>query len=364
MGEKKRRLRVFKKKVEFDLIIDFVKSYQHSLRALLATIPKDQSDTSRSEIATIGRSDIWPCKDGVVVLIYNSMSNEIEVLVKELLNKSVDEFLSEGKTSAYYDENGNPCKAKALLKVGNASKTIIHLAGNILKTGDKIFKTKYQRAIIIGWDAKLEKPDVLALNDFKSAYTLRNLAGAEITAATSDSDKKQLSRENANKLILEFKELLDKASKEEELQVFIKENPKLLYPDYIKFYPKFKLGEDYVTDYVFLVQSISGPEYVFVEIESPTKAIFTKAGQFTAELTQVKDQILDWERWIEKNHAYVKEKLSGLYKPQFHIVMGRDNLLSAVHREKLRTEYSGTSRRFSTYDDLASRFIRITEQLL
>lgn len=108
----------------------------------------------------------------------------------------------------------------------------------------------------------------------------------------------------------------------------------------------------------------NGPEYIFVEIERADKDIFVKSGQFSASFTQAKDQLLDWDNWLTKNHAYVSGKLPNLYKPQFHLVIGRDTDLTKDQKEKIQSEFSATSRRFSTYDDLSNRFRAIVDRLL
>jgi hypothetical protein len=119
-----------------------------------------------------------------------------------------------------------------------------------------------------------------------------------------------------------------------------------------------------VTDFVFVVQSLSRPDHFFMEIERPNREIFTKGGQFTADFTQAKDQLLAWDGWITRNHAYLRDKLPGLHKPVFHLVMGRSATLTDDLRQKLQAEFSGGARRFSTYDDLARRFKAITDRLL
>jgi ppGpp synthetase/RelA/SpoT-type nucleotidyltranferase len=152
--------------------------------------------------------------------------------------------------------------------------------------------------------------------------------------------------------------------REEQLQQYLREHPELLYPDHAVCLPKMKLGDDFVTDFVFRVHGVDGPEYVFVEIERPSKPVFVAGGYFSAEFTQAKNQLLDWERWIDRNSAYLREKLPDLYRPQFHLVMGRSSDLTTEHREKLRNEFIGTQRRFSTYDDLLDRFLTIAVRIV
>ena len=125
---------------------------------------------------------------------------------------------------------------------------------------------------------------------------------------------------------------------EEDIHIFLKNHPEFLYPDYIKCFPKFNLGEDYVTDYVLLVQGAKGTEYVFIEIKRPEKELFTKAGQFSADFIQAEDQLLNWDNWLTKNHAYISRKLDNFYKPQFHLIIDR-SIERREHEKSSSTHY-------------------------
>lgn len=157
----------------------------------------------------------------------------------------------------------------------------------------------------------------------------------------------------------EFERLLNTARREGTLQSFLKAHPELAYPDHIRCYPQFALGSEYVADFVFLVQGLQGQQYVFVEIQKATKKLFTKRGQFTAQFTQAADQLLNWERWIRRNHAYMRERIPDLKNPLFHLIIGRGHALTAEQREKLQDATAGTNKVYSTYDDLLLRFRQI-----
>ena len=138
----------------------------------------------------------------------------------------------------------------------------------------------------MGWKAieaigthDVYSPTKAATDSVRSAFTSINLG----------------SKNNAHALLKEFEVLLNEAAKEENLQIFLKEHPELLYPAQVKCFPKLRLGDDYITDYVLSVQASHGSQYVFVEIERADKKIFTTSGQFTAEFTQAKGQLLDWK---------------------------------------------------------------------
>src|ERR1044071_534132 len=188
----------------------------------------------------------------------------------------------------------------------------------------------------------------------------RNLSGglrqeSSVTAAEV--------HDRARSLKAVFMQLLEDASLEEELQSFLKIHPEFLYPEYVASHPKMKLGDDWVTDFVLRVNGTDGAEYVFIEIERPNKPVFVSNGQFSAEFTQAKDQLLNWERWVERNVAYLREKLPDLYRPQFHLIMSRSASITPELRDKLKSEFVGTPSRFSTYDDLLVRFETIESRV-
>lgn len=361
MGQRKTRLNSFGDKT--NKIVEYIKLYQHSLRAIARALSDKLRDPSKSSIATIGKSEIWPCTDGAVVLIYESESQDIEIDVKDPIGKNVTGFLRTGSACAFYTKNSIKANQRFSISIDDASKVIIHFGDNTIKSKQGVLKTKYKRGSIIGWEAELENPDKAAFEDFQFAYTTRNVGGEESTTLPIQ-EKVNLTRTKADELINLFNKLLETSAEEEDIQDFIKKHPEFLYPDYIECYPKFKLGEDYITDYVLLVQSPQGLEYVFVEIERPDKDIFVKAGQFSSEFTQAKDQLLDWDNWLTKNHAYISRKLPGFYKPQFHLIIGRDTNMAVEQKEKIQSEFIGTARRFSTYDDLVIRFKKIVDRLL
>lgn len=194
----------------------------------------------------------------------------------------------------------------------------------------------------------------VVLKDTERLYVAHNL--------TPRVDRRRLLA-RADALADEFRSLLADVKKEEEIQTFLSEHPEFIYPDFIECQPRFRLGDDFVTDYVFRVQGQDGEGYVFVEIERVSKRIFTAGKQFTADFTQAKNQLLEWEAWVRRNHSYVEQKLPSLYQPNYHLIMGRNSELNGRERQKLATEFKGTSRIFSTYDDLLERYKTIVRKL-
>jgi hypothetical protein len=110
-----------------------------------------------------------------------------------------------------------------------------------------------------------------------------------------------LSREH----IKSFKMRLRTATKEEQIQSFLKGNPLLLVQHLSRWHgrwaiPKVKLGK-HVTDFLIASKSSIGFEWQAIELESPKAKMFTKAGNPTSSLTHAIRQIQDWRNWIERN---------------------------------------------------------------
>ncbi|RLA43302.1 MAG: hypothetical protein DRR42_21955 [Gammaproteobacteria bacterium] len=362
MGAKKNRIDSFARG-KLKPFEKYITAYMYSLRALLGSIDEELYDVKLPDLLAIGKAELWPCSNGVVVLITKNVNNEVSLNVNHPLSKTVNNFLASGKTFELFDENGIQAEYQSSISLEDTLNSIIHFGGLELKANGKIYRPKFDNGSIFGWDAKIPAPDEEALRDFRSSFIPRNIVGNKVNELPQ-IEKEALTKSRSNELLEEFYELLQSAKKEEKIQVFLANHPEFLYPDFIKCYPKFKLGEDYVTDYVLLVQGQNGPEYIFVEIERVDKKIFTNSGQFSASFTQAKDQLLDWDNWLTKNHAYVSSKLPNLFKPQFHLVVGRDMSLNQEQKEKITSEFTSTNRRFSTYDDLAIRFETLVARLL
>lgn len=71
-----------------------------------------------------------------------------------------------------------------------------------------------------------------------------------------------------------------------------------------------ELGADYRVDFVVCHDFLSyGFEYEFIEIESPTDAVYTRKGSPSARLIEAYSQIQKWRLWIEANRAEAKRIL-------------------------------------------------------
>ncbi len=153
-----------------------------------------------------------------------------------------------------------------------------------------------------------------------------------------------------------FEALLDSAEREEELQLFLKDNPLILHPTAEQI-PKKKLGEDFVTDFVLVMPSDQGPSYTLVEIERVSHNILTKDNSLSAQANHAIKQTLDWDVWLESNKSYLQTKLPGFETPNYLVIIGRSNELDETAKKYLRSYNRGwKNTELLTYDDVLVRF--------
>lgn len=110
-------------------------------------------------------------------------------------------------------------------------------------------------------------------------------------------------------------------SREEDSQRYLADHPEILLATlgrsayYNCLIPKFKFGNEYVSDFVFIEQGsfTADSPWIFIyliELEPPTSAPFTKAGVYAKRLNGAIAQVTDWMGWIRSNDAYFRNSLS------------------------------------------------------
>ena len=303
-------------------VIGYIQAYEYALNAAVAVLSAEAANTKQSGILSVGRTQVWPCSDGVLVAITGNKDRKISVEVNEPVSITMARLFEGSRFSTMYHPSGWPTRFHIRVGgEGGMEKGIFEISGArvVGEPGDiELMRAGFDKVLLIGWQAPLtQPPDEKAVGNIRFA-----LAGVNLSASPDTSGS--LQSLGVTELVGKFKSLLEGDNREEELQKFLSQNPAFLYPDMLECFPKFKLGDDFVTDYVFKIQGAHGLEYVFVEIERSQKPIFVDKGHFSADFTQAKSQLLSWEGWIEKNHSYVSQKLPGLFKPRFHLVMGRE----------------------------------------
>lgn len=101
-------------------------------------------------------------------------------------------------------------------------------------------------------------------------------------------------------------------------------------------YSKIKLGNEYEMDFAGFDKSSVGPEWYLIEIESPTRKLFTKAGRPSAKLTHTIQQVSDWRDWVQENLPSARKLMPYIDHPLGYIFMGRRNDLDQQGQTLLR----------------------------
>jgi hypothetical protein len=155
------------------------------------------------------------------------------------------------------------------------------------------------------------------------------------------------------RLIDEFKDLINTNEAEKEYQRFLEQHPVFLDPLAAEIYPQASLGLEYVTDFVLRRHD---DRYTVVEIEKPQDRIFTLSNDFTSQFSHAIGQVLDFQGWIADNVAYAQRRLPFIENPRGLLVMGRWSNLTDLQKAKLR-RWSTNSRHLDivTYDELLTR---------
>jgi antiviral defense system Shedu protein SduA len=206
------------------------------------------------------------------------------------------------------------------------------------------------------WDENLAA--LWAERDLLAAVARRNLRAEQFR----NIDPNAQARKQKTQLLAAFANLLD--GPEEPLHQFIKESPQLISPTYARVWSKLRLGAR-TTD--FVLREPNG-DYVLVELENPSFALFRKDGQQSAELTHAIDQVTDWKRYLEDNLSYAQRELGleGIsVSPRCLVVIGRSNSLSEENRRKIVAMENDRPRlKIVTYDDLQANAHAAFQNLL
>ncbi len=152
----------------------------------------------------------------------------------------------------------------------------------------------------------------------------------------------------------EFEGLLDKPGvHEEEIKQFLKsEASRFIFGlDTLRLHTEHELGAEFQADFVL---EYPDARYVMVEIENPNRRLYTKQGQPAADLAHARQQVEDWQQWVEENNAYAQKRLPRCLSPEGLVIIGRRASLTAADQTRLARSNINTRGRFTirTYDDL------------
>ena len=169
----------------------------------------------------------------------------------------------------------------------------------------------------------------------------------------------------------EFELVVDNATREEDIQQFLRSNPALLTPllggghgRYV--IPKPELGSvganvsHRVPDFLLAEMSSAGMTWYGVELERVNDKFHLKNGGFSAKLNHAIEQIMDWRSWLLTNaaHARLSRAEGGLGYPgldanfEGFVFIGRREASSTRFNELRRQTQARDNIRIHSYDTL------------
>ena len=111
--------------------------------------------------------------------------------------------------------------------------------------------------------------------------------------------------------------VLSTAKKESDISSYLKNNLQLIRRlksywngDVIK--AEFAIGAKYIADFVVLSACSGCWECLLIEMQSPCDRIFTKNGEYTAQLKEAQRQLQDWQMYIHQNEHAFRDQLAEL----------------------------------------------------
>ena len=178
------------------------------------------------------------------------------------------------------------------------------------------------------------------------------------------------------KLLEQYFDVIEKnGNTENQIQEFLEENTIFIpMPFLLNHYlhmncviSKFKLGNEFVTDFAYLTKSSDYWEFVLVELEDAKKKIFTNDKEniyFHSEFNHAYDQITSWKAYVNKNREAILHQIDKLRVPlnensvrfKYVLVIGRNaEKNNSEKRRAMFAEKSDNDIRVMTYDSLVSQ---------
>lgn len=208
------------------------------------------------------------------------------------------------------------------------------------------------------WSAPLAQAEASSDVNTHVAALLMNLQSSIDINDASGTEHAVLVRFSS--VVERFRDLLKTSQSEATLQAFLLDNPSLLALDVGRVLPQFRLGADYITDFVL---ELADQQYILVEIEAASHDLYTREKnprkrKPTAALNTALQQIEDWQDWVQHNISYLSTHLPEINHPQYWLIIGRSPAQRRERRALAQKQHNLLPIQLFTYDDLLDRAAR------
>jgi len=178
----------------------------------------------------------------------------------------------------------------------------------------------------------------------------------------------------------QFRDILERANNEQQVQRYIKDNrkwfiPASIYKEYnfghhgAYIFPEQRFGAEYSADYVLLGQNSDGYSIVFIEFENPNcPFILQNQNTESNDVRKGLAQVRDWKRWLDANRTYFLQSIGFMQKniivPTarifYCIVVSRRSALTDAARE-LRSQliFEERNLKIISYDRIVDNITKL-----
>lgn len=170
--------------------------------------------------------------------------------------------------------------------------------------------------------------------------------------------------------------ITDKNNTENQLQKFLEENTFLIPLPFLLNHQlhmnciisKFRIGNEYITDFAYLTKSSDYWELVLIELEDAKKKIFTNNKEnifFHSDFNHAYDQITSWKSYVNQNKEKILFQVDKLRVPlndnpvrfKYVLVIGRNSeKVNSTKKRIMFAEKSTDDVCVMTYDSLISLY--------
>lgn len=156
-----------------------------------------------------------------------------------------------------------------------------------------------------------------------------------------DPKVRALTKEELSGEVRRFRKLLDEQVEERVIHDFLAShsyffNGILRLYGRSPLYSKVKLGNDHEVDFAWFDTGSYGAEWRLVEIESPKRPMFTKAGEPSGWLNHALQQVRDWNAWVHENVDYARKLMPHVEYPLCYVFVGRRSDLTPEATKRLK----------------------------